>query len=84
MISCVGQAARQQEMVREKLADSGTARAGVKPGCLLASVEDVSFQPAECTQFQLLESDLDPNAGSPLATLTGSADQGKTVTSTHY
>lgn len=36
------------------------------------------------TSFQLLDSDLDPNAASPLAALTGSAEQGKPITSTHY
>jgi len=36
------------------------------------------------TPFQLLESDIDPSASSPLAMLTGDSEQGKTVTSTHY
>jgi len=36
------------------------------------------------TSFQLLESDIDPNASSPLAMLTGDSEQGKTITSTHY
>ena len=36
------------------------------------------------TSFQLLDSDLDPNAASPLSALTGSAEQGKPITSTHF
>ena len=38
----------------------------------------------DTTPFQLLDSDLDPNAASPLAALTGSAEQGKPITSTHH